>query len=67
MEFCPNFDMIGAYFIKALKGSQFCRIRNIVIGIHEDDITAYNESVRDLLEELKLKLNKYKEETQEDA
>ena len=60
VEFCPMFDMIGGYFTKALQGSQFCRLRSIIIGIHEDDIPAYNASGRDLLEERKLKLKKDK-------
>ena len=55
VEFCPNFDMIGGYFTKALQGSQFRQFRNIVLGIHEDDIPAYNASGGYLLEELKLK------------
>ena len=50
VEFCPTFDMIGDYFTKALQGSHFRRFRNIVIGIHEDDITVYNASVSALLE-----------------
>ena len=57
--------MIGGYFTKALQGSQFHRFRNIVLGIHEDDIPAYNTSGRDFLEDRKLKLNKEKEESQE--
>ena len=56
--------MIGDYFTKALQGSQFRRFRNIVIGIHEDDIPAYNVSVRSLLEEWKLNFNKEKVEPQ---
>ena len=40
VEFCPTFDMIGDYFTKALQGSQFRRFRNILLGIHEDDIPA---------------------------
>ena len=44
VEFCPTFDMIGDYFTKALQGSQFCRFRNIVLGIYEDEIPAYNVS-----------------------
>ena len=67
VEFCPTFDMIGGYFIKTLQGYQFRRFRNIVLGIHEDDISAYNASGRALLEELKLKLKKEKEESQEAA
>ena len=67
VEFCPTFDMIGDYFTKALQGSRFRRFRNIVLGIHEDDIPAYNESGKDLTEERKLKLKKDKEEPQEDS
>ena len=48
-ELCTNLDMIGDYFTKALQVSQFRRFRNTIIGIHEDDIPAYNASVRDLL------------------
>ena len=53
VEFCPTFDMIGVYFKKALQGSQFRRFRNIILGIHEDDIPAYKTSRRALLEEQK--------------
>ena len=63
MEFCPTFDMNGDYMTKALQGYQFRRFRNIVIGIHEDDIPAYNPSGRSLLEEQELKLNQEKEES----
>ena len=51
VEFCPTFDIIGYYFTKALQGYQFRRFCNIVLGIHEDDIPAYNASGRFLLEE----------------
>ena len=61
VEFCPTFDMIGDYLTKALQGSQFPRFHNIVLGIHEDDIPAYNESGRAWLEERKQKLKKDKE------
>ena len=67
VEFCPTFDMIGDYFTKALQESQFRRFRNIVLGIHEDDIPACNASGRALLEEQKLKFKKEKEEAQEAA
>ena len=67
MEFCPTFDMIGDYFTKSLQVSQFRRFHNIVLGIHEDDISAYNASGRALLEERKRKFKKEKEEAQEDA
>ena len=67
MEFCPTFDMIEYYFTKALQGSQFRRFRNIIFGIHDDDIPAYNASGRALFEEQKLKPKKYKEEAQEDS
>ena len=50
VEFCPILDMIGYYFTKALQGSQFHRFHNIILGIHEDDIPAFNESIRALLE-----------------
>ena len=65
MELFPTLDMIGDYFTKALQGSQFHRFRNIILGIHKDDIPAYNTSGRDFLEERKLKLKKEKEESQE--
>ena len=64
MEFFPTLDMVGDYFTKELQGFQFCRFCNIVLGIHEDEITAYNASGRALLEERKIKLDKYKEEAQ---
>ena len=38
MEFCLTLDIIGDYFTKSLQGSQLRRLRNIIIGIHEDDI-----------------------------
>ena len=63
VELPPTLDMIGDYFTKALQGSQFCQFRIIIIGIHEDDIPAYNGSGRALIEELKLKLKKEKEES----
>ena len=67
MEFCPNFDMIGGYFTKELQGSQFRQFRNIVLGIHEDNIPSYNASGRALVEERNLKLNKEKVESQDVA
>ena len=67
VEFFPTLDMIGYYFTKALQGSQFRRFRNIILGIHKNDIPAYNASRRAFLEERKLKLNKGKEEAQEAA
>ena len=50
VEFFPTFDMIGDYFAKSLQGYKFRLFRNIVLGIHEDDIPAYNASGRALLE-----------------
>ena len=50
VEFCPTFDMIRDYFTKALQGSQFRRFHNIVLGIHEDEIPAYNAYGRALIE-----------------
>ena len=58
VEFCPTLKMIRDYSTKALQGSQFCWFGNIIIGIHEDEITSYNASGRALLEEQKLKLEK---------
>ena len=51
MEFFPTLDMIGDYFKKALQGYQFRQFRSIIIGIHEDEIPAYNAYGRALLEE----------------
>ena len=67
VEFCPILDIIGDYFTKALHGYQFRQSCNIILGIHEDNIPAYNASGRDLLEERKIKFKKEKEETQEAA
>ena len=50
VKFCPTLDMIGYYFTKALQGFQFHLFRNIIIGIHEDDMPAYNTYVNALLE-----------------
>ena len=47
--------MFGGYFTKALQVSQFRRFRNIIIGIHEYDIPAYNAYGIALIEERKLK------------
>ena len=58
MEFFTTLDMIGDYFTKALQGSQFRQFRNIILGIHEDDIPVYKASGRVVLEERKLKLKK---------
>ena len=61
VEFCPTLDMVGDYFTKELYGPQFRQFRNIILGIHEDDIPAYNTSVIALIEERKLELKKEKE------
>ena len=63
VECFTTLEMIGDYFTKALQGSQLRRFRNIILGIHEDDIPAYNAPGRALFEELKIKLNKNKEES----
>ena len=60
VEFCTTLDMIGYYFTKSLQGSQFRHFCNIILGIHEDDIPAYNTSGRAFLEELKIKPKKEK-------
>ena len=51
LKFCPTLKMIGDYFTKALQGSQSHRFNKIILGIHEDDIPAYNASGRTFLEE----------------
>ena len=51
VEFCPTIDMIGYFLPKLLKVYQLHRFRNIIFGINEDDILAYNTSRRALLEE----------------
>ena len=53
MELCPTLDMIGDYFRNALQGYQFF-FRDIIIGIHEDDIPSFNVSVISLPEERKI-------------
>ena len=60
VEFCSTLDMIGDYFTNPLQGSQLHCFCNIILGIHEDDILAYNASGRAFIEEKKLKLKKEK-------
>ena len=60
VEFCPTLEIFGDCFTKAFQGSKFCRFLKTIIGLHEDDIPAYNTSGIALLEELKLKLKKDK-------
>ena len=62
MDSYPTMDMIGNYFTKAFQIFQFRCFRNIVIGIHEDDIHSYNVSRRGLVEERKIKPYREKEE-----
>ena len=49
MKLCPTLDMIGGYFAEAIQVSQFFHFRNIIIGIHGDDIPAYKASGRSFL------------------
>ena len=49
MEFCPTLDIIGDYFTGALHGYQLRRFRNIILGIHEDDIPSFNAFRRALI------------------
>ena len=67
MELCPTLGTIRDYFTKALQGYKFRRFRNIIFGIHEDDITSYNASGWSFLEEKKIKLYKEKEEAKKAA
>ena len=64
MELYPNLDMIRDDFTKELQGSQFRHFCNIILGIHENDITYYNKPRIELLEKQKIKLEKEKEEAQ---
>ena len=66
MELCPTLDMIGDYLTKALQGSQFRHFRNIILGIHEDDIPSYtyNAPGRSFIEQRKVKIKKNKKEVQ---
>ena len=62
LGFFPTLDMIRDYFTKALQGYQFCRFCDIILGIHEDDISSCNISGRAFLEDQNIKLGKDKEE-----
>ena len=42
VELFPTLDKIGECFMKALQGYQLRCFCNIIIGIHEDDITSYS-------------------------
>ena len=55
VEFCLTLEKIRDYFTKALQRSQFCHFRNIIIGVHEDDITSYSAFGSLFIEELKIK------------
>ena len=50
MELCRTLDMIGDHLTNALQGFQLCRFCNVIIGIHEDDITSYIASGRSLFD-----------------
>ena len=63
VELFPTLDMIDNYVTKSLQESQFFRFRDIIIGVHEDDIPSYNTSRRSLIEERKIKIDRYKEDT----
>ena len=60
-------DMIENYFTKVLQVIQLRWFYNIILGIHEDVIPAYNASGRAFIEEQKLKLKKEKELSQKAA
>ena len=59
-----HFGHDWALFHKGIAGISIFPFLNIIIGIHEDDISYYNVSGRSLLEDLKIKLYKVKEEAQ---
>ena len=50
--------------MKALQGYHFCHFCNIILGIHEDEIISYNAPIRASIVELKIKLEREKDEAQ---
>lgn len=44
IEYCPTTEMIADYFSKPLGGSQFRKMRNLVLGINEKDMPDYRSS-----------------------
>ena len=67
MELCPILDIIGDYSMEVLQGSQFCCFCNIILGINKYDITSFNVSGREFLEERKIKLERDKVEAHKAA
>jgi len=55
IEYCPTGDMVGDFHTKSLQGSQFCRFRDIILGIEKSDIAAYNTRARQYLKTRKEK------------
>ena len=53
MELCPILDIIGDYSMEVLQGSQFFCFCNIILGINKYDITSFNVSGREFIEEQK--------------
>ena len=53
IEYCPNGDMVGDFHTKSLQGSQFCRFRDIILGIKKCDIAGYNTQARQYLKRKK--------------
>ena len=64
MELCPTLNMISYYFTKEIQVYPLRCFNNIILGIHKDKITSYNASIRALLQEQNIKLEKQKEEYQ---
>jgi len=55
IEYCPTADMVGDFHTKSLQGSQFCRFRDIILGIKKCDTAGYNIQARQYLKERKEK------------
>ena len=55
IEYCPTGDMVGDFHTKSLQGSQFCRFRNIILGIANKDVAGYNTAARQYLKAKKEK------------
>ena len=55
IEYCPTGNMVGDFHTKSLQGSQFCRFRDIILGIKKCDIAGYNTQARQYLKERKEK------------
>ena len=58
MELCLTLEMIWDYFTKEIQGSKFRWFRNIILGIHKDDIPSYHTPVRAFIKDKNIKTDK---------